>query len=64
MAPAVFPGATDALSFQGIVGIPTVAAFGPGLVPRAHAPNERLAMYGVNQAARIYALASLRYLTP
>jgi len=60
--PAVFPGATDALSFQGIAGIPTVAAFGPGLVPRAHAPNERLAMYGVNQAARIYALAALRYL--
>ena len=62
--PAVFPGATDALSFQGIAGIPTVAAFGPGLVPRAHAPNERLAMYGVNQAARIYALGALRYLTP
>ncbi len=64
VAPAVFPGATDALSFQGIAGIPTVAAFGPGLVPRAHAPNERLAMYGVNQAARIYALAALRYLAP
>ena len=62
--PAVFPGATDALSFQGIAGIPTVAAFGPGLVPRAHAPNERLSFHGVNQAARIYALAALRYLAP
>ncbi|MDE0708896.1 MAG: M20/M25/M40 family metallo-hydrolase [bacterium] len=60
--PAVFPGATDALSFHGIAGIPSVAAFGPGLLPRAHAPNERLSMYGVNQAARIYALAALRYL--
>ena len=62
VAPAVFPGATDALSFQGIADIPTVAAFGPGLVPRAHAPNERLASAGVNEAARIYALAALRYL--
>ena len=60
--PGVFPGATDALSFQGIAGIPTVAAFGPGYVPRAHAPNERLSVEGVNQAAKICALAALRYL--
>ena len=58
--PGVFPGATDALGFQGIAGIPTVAVFGPGYVPRAHAPNERLAAEGVNQAARIYGLAALR----
>ena len=64
VSPAVFPGATDALSVQGIADIPTVAAFGPGLVPRAHAPNERLAAEGVNQAARIYGLAALRYLAP
>jgi acetylornithine deacetylase/succinyl-diaminopimelate desuccinylase-like protein len=56
--PGVFPGATYALSFQGIAGIPNVAAFGPGYVPRAHGPNERLAVEGVNQAARIYALAA------
>ena len=62
LEPAVFPGATDALSFQGIAGIPTVAAFGPGYVPRAHAPNERMAVAGVAQAAKIYALAALEYL--
>ena len=62
LEPAVFPGATDALSFQGIAGIPTVAAFGPGYVPRAHAPNERMASAGVAQAAKIYALAALDYL--
>ena len=62
LEPAVFPGATDALSFQGIAGIPTVAAFGPGLVPRAHAPNERMASTGVAQAAKVYALAALDYL--
>ncbi len=63
LEPAVFPGATDALSFQGIAGIPTVAAFGPGYVPRAHAPNERMAVSGVSQAAKIYALAALDYLS-
>ena len=61
--PGLFPGATDALSFQGIAAIPTVAAFGPGYVPRAHAPNERLAADGVHKAAKIYALAALRYLS-
>ncbi|MCY4368366.1 MAG: M20 family metallopeptidase [bacterium] len=63
LEPAVFPGATDALSFQGIAGIPTVAAFGPGYVPRAHAPNERMASSGVAQAAKVYALAALDYLS-
>ncbi len=61
--PAIFPGATDALSFQGIAGVPTVAAFGPGYLTRAHAPNEWLGAGGVNQAARIYALAALEYLS-
>jgi acetylornithine deacetylase len=57
-----FPGATDAPHFQLIAGIPTVAAFGPGLLPRAHSPNESLSINGVSQAAQIYALAALRYL--
>lgn len=59
---AAFPGATDAPHFQLIAGIPTVAAFGPGLLPRAHSPNESLSVDGVNKAAQIYALAALRYL--
>lgn len=57
-----FPGATDAPHFQLIAGVPTVAAFGPGLLPRAHSPNEHMAIDGVWKAARIYALAALRYL--
>ena len=57
-----FPGATDAPHFQLTAGIPCVAAFGPGLLPRAHSPNEYMAAEGVAQAARIYALASIRYL--
>ena len=58
-----FPGATDAPHFQLGAGIPTVAAFGPGLLPRAHSPNESLALASVGQAARIYALASADFLT-
>ncbi len=63
LEPAIFPGATDSYSFQAIAGIPSVAAFGPGYLPRAHAPNEHLAASGVYEAARIYALSALRYLT-
>ena len=62
LEPAIFPGATDAYSFQATAGIPSVAAFGPGFLPRAHAPNEHLAASGVYEASRIYALAALRYL--
>jgi len=57
-----FPGATDAPHFQLIAGVPTVAAFGPGLLPRAHSPNENMAIDGVWKAAQIYALTALRYL--
>jgi len=57
-----FPGATDAPHFQLTAGIPTVAAFGPGLLPRAHSPNESLAVESVLQAAKIYALGAWRYL--
>ena len=59
---AGFPGATDAAHFQLTAGIPTVAAFGPGLLPRAHSPNERLDATGPVTASRIYALTALHYL--
>ena len=57
-----FPGATDAPHFQLTGGIPCVAAFGPGMLPRAHSPNEFMAAESVSQAADIYALATIRYL--
>jgi acetylornithine deacetylase/succinyl-diaminopimelate desuccinylase-like protein len=56
-----FPGATDAAHFQLTAGIPTVAAFGPGFLPRAHAPNESAPVAGIVQAAELYALAARRY---
>ena len=58
----VFPGATDAAHFQLAAGIPTVASFGPGFLPRAHAPNETAPVEGIVQAAELYAIAARRYL--
>jgi acetylornithine deacetylase len=57
----VFPGATDAPHLQLTAGIPTVAAFGPGFLPRAHAPNESAPVEGIVQAAELYALAARSY---
>jgi acetylornithine deacetylase len=57
-----FPGATDAAHLQGTAGIPTIAAFGPGFLPRAHSPNESVPVRSIGQAARMYALAARRYL--
>src|SRR5262249_3741115 len=58
----VFPGATDSPHLQLTAGIPTIAAFGPGFLPRAHSPNESASVAGILQAAEIYVLAARRYL--
>ncbi len=58
---AAFPGATDAWPLQGIGGIPTLAAFGPGLLPLAHGPNEYVSVAALEQASRIFALAALAF---
>jgi acetylornithine deacetylase/succinyl-diaminopimelate desuccinylase-like protein len=56
-----FPGATDAWPFQGLGGVPTLAAFGPGLLPLAHGPNEWVSIPSLAQASRIYALTALGF---
>jgi acetylornithine deacetylase len=58
---AAFPGATDAWPFHGQGGIPTLAAFGPGLLPLAHGPNEWVSVLALQQAPRIFVNAALRY---
>ena len=58
---AAFPGATDAWPFHGQGGIPTLAAFGPGLLPLAHGPNEWVSILSLQQAPRIFVNAAIRY---
>ena len=59
---SAYPATTDASKFQFGLGIPTVAAFGPGRLPLAHSPNEHVAVGSLAQAARVYALCALNYL--
>jgi acetylornithine deacetylase len=56
----VFPGGTDAPLFVG-AGIPTVPSFGPGCLPRAHAPNEAVPLRSIVEAAHLYAVTAIRY---
>lgn len=58
-----FPGATDAAYIQAAAGVPCIASFGPGFLPRAHSPNESMHKDGAAEAAMIYALSALDYLT-
>ena len=56
-----FPGGTDAYPFHVQGGIPTLAAFGPGLLPPAHGPNEWISLRSLQQAPHIFAAAALHY---
>lgn len=58
---AAFPGASDAWPFQGQGGIPTLAAFGPGLLTPAHGPNEWISLLSLQQAPRIFVDTAIRY---
>jgi acetylornithine deacetylase/succinyl-diaminopimelate desuccinylase-like protein len=59
----MFPWATDARFLSGRLGIPTIAALGPGCLPLAHSQQEHLAVEELLQAAQIYALTALDYLS-
>lgn len=58
---AGFP-ATDDASFFIREGIPTIPAFGPGLLTCAHKPNETVKIKDVIDATKIYSLTALDYL--
>ena len=56
------PGGTDAHSMFNDGGIPTIPAFGPGMLELAHGPDERVPVEDIIIAAKVYALAALHYL--
>jgi acetylornithine deacetylase/succinyl-diaminopimelate desuccinylase-like protein len=58
----VMPAFTDGTNWSE-AGIPAIPAFGPGLLPLAHRPNEYVTVAELGEAARIYALTALRYLS-
>ncbi len=51
---------TDGAHFAA-VGVDTIPAFGPGLLPLAHSANEYIDLESLSQAAHIYALTVLNY---
>ena len=59
----VFPGGTDAYSFGGVAGIPTVSALGPGSLRRAHHPNEHVPAQSLAEAVAIYEGVVLEFLS-
>ena len=60
---SIYPAATDAPKFQLTAGIPTVPAFGAGMISLAHGPNEWVSTKGIIDACKIYALAALDILS-
>ena len=57
----VMPAFTDGTNWS-LAGMPSIPAFGPGMLPLAHRPNEYVEVREIVEAARIYALTALRFL--
>jgi len=57
-----FPAGCDGRQMINLAGIPTIPAFGPGLLPLAHSPNEYVLVEDIVKAAKIFALTAMGYL--
>jgi acetylornithine deacetylase/succinyl-diaminopimelate desuccinylase-like protein len=58
----VFPGGTDSFFLQGIAGIPTVPALGPGRLREAHRPNEFVSLASLGVAPELLVRAAELFL--
>lgn len=58
----LYPAGTDSPKFQLLAGIPTIPAFGAGIISVCHAENEWVGVPSIVQASKIYALAAYEVL--
>jgi acetylornithine deacetylase/succinyl-diaminopimelate desuccinylase-like protein len=58
----IYPAGTDSPHFQLAAGIPTVPAYGAGLISVCHGANEWVGVESIVQACKIYALAAYEVL--
>jgi acetylornithine deacetylase/succinyl-diaminopimelate desuccinylase-like protein len=54
----IYPAGTDATHFQNTSGIPTIPAYGAGMISVCHGANEWVGAESIVQACKIYALAA------
>jgi acetylornithine deacetylase/succinyl-diaminopimelate desuccinylase-like protein len=55
---SIYPAGTDSPKFQLEAGIPTIPAFGAGMISVCHRANEWVGVESIVQACKIYALAA------
>jgi len=51
---SVFPGTTDAAHLHGLAGIPTLPAFGPGLIAVTHGADEWVSVEALRSSVHLY----------
>jgi acetylornithine deacetylase/succinyl-diaminopimelate desuccinylase-like protein len=54
----IYPAGTDSPHFQNTAGIPTIPAYGAGMISVCHGANEWVGVESIVQACKIYALAA------
>jgi succinyl-diaminopimelate desuccinylase len=59
--PSVFPATTDAAWLQGLAGIPTLPAVGPGRLEHAHRADESLSLEALRASVGVYAAVIRRF---
>jgi acetylornithine deacetylase/succinyl-diaminopimelate desuccinylase-like protein len=58
----IYPAGTDSPHFQNTAGIPTIPAYGAGVISVCHGANEWVGVESIVQACKIYALAAYEVL--
>lgn len=57
----IYPAGTDSFFLQGITGIPTMPALGPGCLREAHQPNEYVSLESLEMAPTVFTTAAEEY---